>query len=579
MGCHGRVPRECPWCTRMSLWGVCVCCNEETLRILSTPLCMDSAQGGQGMWGCVMVLGWVSDVRVLDALESRTCCCWMLHNCSFDCSLQHTARACLSPHHSMSNNKCITPLPRACQHMHHITWYPPTHASHQCPTLTVSTLHPWSNHLPVSSHAPCLPLSHLTCSSRIKHVHSSQSNQQPSWISWTRTTTSDVNERSCSHTTDSIPPSPSTNVTRNLANMDITNNPLPPHSAETDAPDQDPHLATGSNNPREQQVQHPASLSQHARYVLAGTLIESANVPPQRHGMVSECDARGTWRSNWSTPPTMSYAWTGSNQTAAHAKTTLPSMNALGVEPSLMAPKTAPLLSLAQHRNEAVMPYLHHSRQELLVSSGIISCYPNIPHSLIYGFDAGIHTVSQTFIPPNHSSIHSHIEVFNQMVNTESEQRKRYIGPFSWAELKSKIGPFQTSPISIIPKPGQPRKFRIIQNLSHPHNANPVPSVNAPINTSQFPCTWRTFATTCALVASLPPGTEASVRDVAEAYRTISIRQEQWPGLVVRLDGEDHFAVDTCCCFGLASSAGVHGIIENAGADLMRAHGIGPIAK
>jgi len=160
------------------------------------------------------------------------------------------------------------------------------------------------------------------------------------------------------------------------------------------------------------------------------------------------------------------------------------------------------------------------------------------------------------------------------MVNTESEQRKRYIGPFSRAELESKIGPFQTSPISIIPKPGQPGKFRIIQNLSHPRNANPVPSVNAPINTSQFPCTWGTFATTCALIASLPPGTKVAVRDVAEAYRTIPIRQEQWPGLVVRLDGEDRFAVDTCCCFGLASSAGVHRIIGDAGADLMRAHGI-----
>jgi len=305
----------------------------------------------------------------------------------------------------------------------------------------------------------------------------------------------------------------------------------------------------------EQQVQRPTSLSQHVHYALTEILIESVNVPPQRCGMVSKCDAQGTWRSNWSIPPAMSYAWTGSNQMAAHIKTTLLNTNALSVEPSLMAPKTALLLSLAQRRNEAVMPYLHHSWQELLVSSGLISHYPNIPHSLIYSFDAGIHTVSQTFIPPNYSSIHSHIEVFNQMVNTESEQRKRYIGLFSQAKLESKIGPFQTSPISIIPKPGQSGKFRIIQNLSHPHNTNPVPSINAPINTLQFPCIWGTFATISALIASLPPGTEAVVRDVAEAYRTIPIRQEQWPGLIVRLDGEDCFTVDTCCCFGLASSA------------------------
>ena len=171
------------------------------------------------------------------------------------------------------------------------------------------------------------------------------------------------------------------------------------------------------------------------------------------------------------------------------------------------------------------------------------------------------------------------IEAFNQIVNTECEQKKRYIGPFSQAELEAEIGPFQTSPISIIPKPGPPEKFRMVQNLSYSRNAHPVPSINAPIDTSQFPSTWGTFATMCALIASIPPGTEAAVRDVSEAYRTIPIKQEQWPGLVVRLDGEDHFAVDTCCCFGLASSAGIHGIIGDAGADLMRAHGIGPIAK
>ena len=102
------------------------------------------------------------------------------------------------PHYSTSNDECITPScspihaspPCVCwhmhyinlcpQHMHHIIWYPPTHAFHQHPTLTISTLHPWLKHLPTSSHAPCLPLSHLTYSGCIKHIHSSQPNQQPS---------------------------------------------------------------------------------------------------------------------------------------------------------------------------------------------------------------------------------------------------------------------------------------------------------------------------------------------------------------------------------------------------------------
>lgn len=253
-------------------------------------------------------------------------------------------------------------------------------------------------------------------------------------------------------------------------------------------------------------------------------------------------------------------------------------MNAPDVELSPTELKIARSLSLAQRRNEAVTPYLHDNWYQLLVSTGLISRYPIIPHSLIYGFDAGICTISQTFTPPNHPSLINHIELFDEMINAEL-RKKRYIGPFSREELELEIGPFQTSPISIIPKPGQLGKFRIIQNLSHPRHSSLATSINSSIDTSQFPCTWGTFDTMCSLIASLPSGTEAAVRDVAEAYRTIPIKQDQWPGLVVKLGNEDLFAIDTCCCFGLASSAGIHGIIGDAGADLMRAHGIGPIAK
>jgi hypothetical protein len=164
------------------------------------------------------------------------------------------------------------------------------------------------------------------------------------------------------------------------------------------------------------------------------------------------------------------------------------------------------------------------------------------------------------------------------MVNDEL-QKGCYIGPFSREDLEAQIGHFQTSPIKIEPKPGQINKYRIIQNLSHPHHNSPVPSVNESIDAALYLCTWGTFSTICTLIASLPPGTEAAVRDVAEAYRTIPIKPKQWPGLVVRLSEDDKFAVDTCCCFGLSSSAGIHGIIGGAGSDIMRAKGIGPVAK
>ena len=135
------------------------------------------------------------------------------------------------------------------------------------------------------------------------------------------------------------------------------------------------------------------------------------------------------------------------------------------------------------------------------------------------------------------------------------------------------------SPISIIPKPGQPGKFRIIQNLSHPRHP-PGTSVNLAIDTGVFPCTWGTFSTVCNIVDSLPPGSEAAVWDVAKAYHTVLLVASHWPAVVVHLPfGEDSFTIDTCLCFGLASSAGVHSIMGDASADLMRAQGISLLVK
>ena len=69
------------------------------------------------------------------------------------------------------------------------------------------------------------------------------------------------------------------------------------------------------------------------------------------------------------------------------------------------------------------------------------------------------------------------------------------------------------------------------------------------------------------------------MRDVKEAYRTIPIRPDQWPGLVVRLRRDDEFAIDTRDCFGLASGGGVYGHLGDASMQIMRSHGIAPLSK
>lgn len=49
--------------------------------------------------------------------------------------------------------------------------------------------------------------------------------------------------------------------------------------------------------------------------------------------------------------------------------------------------------------------------------------------------------------------------------------------------------------------------------------------------------------------------------------------------MVVKLAEEDSYAVDTQNAFGLASGAGVYGYVADAGVEVMRAKGLGPISK
>lgn len=214
-----------------------------------------------------------------------------------------------------------------------------------------------------------------------------------------------------------------------------------------------------------------------------------------------------------------------------------------------------------------------------LAAAGLETKYPTVVAGLEKGFSIGIPQITRTNIPNNSLSLLDHTSTFRDMVRKEFDLG-RYIGPFSQAELESLIGPFQTSPLSIIPKPHKPSAFRLIQNFSYPHTpSNSHQSINSHLNSDNFPCTWGTFTAFALMVARLPPGAEACVRDVAEAYRVVPLHPSQWPGTVVRLDGADSFAVDTQASFGCAPNAGQFGQIMDGGTDIMRYAGLGPIAK
>ena len=99
------------------------------------------------------------------------------------------------------------------------------------------------------------------------------------------------------------------------------------------------------------------------------------------------------------------------------------------------------------------------------------------------------------------------------------------------------------------------------------------------LDSDTFPCTWGTFATICTIIDTLPPGSQGACRDIAEAYRTIPLAPDQWPGIVVQLDKPGEFAINKCNSFGSATAGGLFGLFADALADICRAEGIGPTSK
>jgi hypothetical protein len=89
---------------------------------------------------------------------------------------------------------------------------------------------------------------------------------------------------------------------------------------------------------------------------------------------------------------------------------------------------------------------------------------------------------------------------------------------------------------------------------------------------------WGTFEIIALLIARLPPGSEATTRDAAEAYRTIPLHPSQWPAAVIRAP-DDLYYIDKCLSFGAAPSAGAYSHVADMAAEIFRSEGIGPLDK
>ena len=299
------------------------------------------------------------------------------------------------------------------------------------------------------------------------------------------------------------------------------------------------------------------------------------NATKPNYGMARHVELEKTSRGAWSQQTASRYVSTGSSQRVVAPPDTQTDTDARDVERPIMELKNA----LERRGREPLTPYANGAWAELLLECGLEGRYPLLVQSLAGGFDVGIPRIARTYIPPNHASVRSLPDVYNSVIDSEFKSGQ-YIGPFTWVQLESALGPFQTSPLSLVPKTSKPGVYRAVHNFSHPHKPSPnTTSINSHIDSDAFPCTWGTFFAVALLISRLPPGSQASIRDVAEAYRTIPVAPAQWPGLVIRLEVEDQFAVNTCNNFGLTSAGGVYGYLADAGADIFRSKGMGPIAK
>ena len=319
----------------------------------------------------------------------------------------------------------------------------------------------------------------------------------------------------------------------------------------------------------------PPKVNRSVRYAWPSTLTTPESAVPKTFGMDQRPGAARTTREDSSLPLVPPFAAIGTVAEAAPPAPTSSVTSAQGVETKSMGLRDV----LELRRSRALTPYRVDAWHYFLHHCNLHVKYPNLVDSLRNGFNAGIPPILSTYTPPNGSTLHQHPEEYQDLVSNEF-RKGRYIGPCSRQEVEALIGPFQSSPLSLVPKPGKPGKFRAVHNFSFPHTPTPgASSINSSIDADAFPCTWGTFATICFTIFNLPPGSQAAIRDVAEAYRTIPILPEQWPGLVVKLREEDKYAINICNNFGLTSAGGLYGEVGDATLDIFRVQGIGPSSK
>ena len=222
-------------------------------------------------------------------------------------------------------------------------------------------------------------------------------------------------------------------------------------------------------------------------------------------------------------------------------------------------------------------PFIPDVWETMLNDITPFNSFPDIPISLRFCFDMGVHTPpTQTYIPPNHNSALS----FPDHILSHIQKKLslgRYSGPFSRSDLESLIGPFHTSPLGIVPKTVGSTKRRIVQDLSFPRDDPSRSSINDQINIEDFTCDWGTFTDMRRIIIDAPPFSEAATLDVDSAFRCCPITPSQQRNFIIHWNGS--FYIDHCALFSATSAGGVFGRVADAKSAILKSKNIGPSKK
>ncbi len=158
-------------------------------------------------------------------------------------------------------------------------------------------------------------------------------------------------------------------------------------------------------------------MGESAQPVLVATIMPSQSAKESNCGMAQLVLPKRMSREGSLLQMASLSASIGRSQRAAPRQATPSDTGALGAERPVMGPK----LALEWRRCETLSPYNPKAWAAELLCHGLLHRYPSLVKGFTDGFDLGIPKIHHTYTPPNHHSIKTLPDIYNDIVCNEFE--------------------------------------------------------------------------------------------------------------------------------------------------------------